>query len=130
MSQPWFDPQQFGMYFGAIGGGVGGSLAGMLGAITGILAPRGRGKVPVIAAWVLFMLAGTLSLALGVVALVSGQPYGIWYPLLLVGVILEGVCTPLLFAVVLPVYRMAEARKLAAEEIRSGPGMPPAIRPE
>jgi hypothetical protein len=87
MSEPWFDPQTFGMYFGAIGGGVGGSLVGILGGVTGMLAPRGRGRSALTVVWGLFAVAGVASFAAGVVALVTGQPYGIWYPLVLAGFI-------------------------------------------
>jgi len=129
MSEPWFNPQQFGTYFGAIGGGVGGSLIGILGGLTGTLAPRGKGKPIIVALWLLFSLAGDASLVFGALALATGQPYGIWFPLLLVGAIIGTLCPALLFRVVLPAYRQAEARKLAAEEIRGGSEVGPMIEP-
>ena len=118
MVDPWFDPIHFGTYFGAIGGSAVGLLGGILGTLTGVLAPKGKGRVPVIAAWIVSMALGVATLAVGIVAVVSGQPYGIWYPLVLLGAILGGITTMLLFLVVLPAYRAVEARKLAAEEIR------------
>jgi MFS family permease len=124
MSQPWFDPLQFATHFGAFGGGIGGSLLGILGALTGTLAPRGRGKGVVVGLWMLAAGAGIACLATGLVAVADRQPYGIWYPLLLTGFVVGGLATTLLFAVVLPAYRAAEARKLAAEEIRQGPTGP------
>ena len=118
MSDPWFDPMQFGMYFGAIGGSAAGILGGTLGALTGALAPRGKARTLVVGGWVFLMVVGVASLAMGVVAVIARQPYAIWYPLVLMGALLTGLTTSLLFARVLPTYRAAEARKLAAEELR------------
>ena len=64
-------------------------------------------------------IAGALSLVAGLVALASGQPYHVWYPLVLLG----GIPT-LVFGFLWPAMRQryiqAEQRALAAEEIRRG----------
>ena len=68
-------------------GAVAGSAVGLFGALIGTLASLGRGRRFVIGG--LFALAG-VGLVLGViglVALASGQPYAVWYPLLLLGVL-------------------------------------------
>ena len=80
MAEPWFDELAFGIGFGAIGGSVLGSMGALIGTAAGILVPRGRGR-----AWLLPLtpctaLLGLASLVLGLVALVAGQPYAIWYP--------------------------------------------------
>jgi hypothetical protein len=63
------------------------------------------------------MVIGISHLVLGLYALSVGQPYGIWYPLVLIG----GVLT-MLFAMLRPVvrkrYEEAEARKMEAAEFR------------
>jgi hypothetical protein len=69
-------------------GGIGGSVIGLLGALIGTLAGLGRAQT-----FVLTLSKGLLVLGLGfvlsgLVAVVLGQPYGVYYPLLLGGVIL------------------------------------------
>lgn len=117
MSEPWFEPNTFGALYGAIGGGVGGSLCGCLGGLIGYLAPRGKGRRFALGAMLTVVVAGLVQVGLGLVALVSGQPYGIWYPMLLCGGILTVVMGGLL-----PVVRMryvhAEQRRLQAEGLR------------
>ena len=60
---------------------------------------------------------GAVLLAAGLTALVGGQPYGVWFALLLPGVLLTTMIlsfTPL----VRMRYRQAEQRRLEAEEFR------------
>ncbi|MCI0331175.1 MAG: hypothetical protein L0196_09590 [candidate division Zixibacteria bacterium] len=105
---PWFDdPNRFGALFGAIVGGGGGTLGGLLGALAGKLAPRGKGRQIVVGGFVLFISVGAVLLAAGIYALVSGQPYAIFYPLLLCGGIFCAVMGGLL-PLVLKRYREAE----------------------
>lgn len=88
MAEPWFDPIRFGALYGGIGGGVLGALGGIVGAIAGSLAPKGKGRSFVLGAFAVMTLIGMAHLALGLYALFTGQPYGIWYPLVLIGGIL------------------------------------------
>jgi len=117
MAEPWFDPIQFGALYGGIGGGVLGSLGGVLGAVAGKLAPQGKARSFVMGAFTFFTLLGVVHLALGIYAVVSGQPYGIWYPLVLIGFLLA-----LLFGILKPVvrkrYEEAEARRMDAAAFR------------
>jgi MFS family permease len=118
MSEPWFsDPNQFGAWFGSIVGGVGGSLLGVLGAAAGTLAPRGKGRRAILGLMSLAAGLGGVMALVGVYALISGQPYAIWYPFLLCGIIFAGVTGPLV-VVVRRAYDLAEQRKLDAEAIR------------
>ncbi len=117
MSEPWFDPNTFGAMYGVIGGGVGGSLCGLLGALSGYLAPRGKGRRFVLGAMAFFVLAGVAQLAVGLTAVACGQPYGIWYPMVLCGGILAVVVGGL-FPGVRARYAQAEQRRIDAETIR------------
>ena len=84
-----------------------------------MLVPQGKGKRFVYGFGWMFLLIGTISLAFGLIALTAGQPYGIWYPPLLIGIVL----VPMM-AVMLPMlrlrYRQAEERKMQAEDFRRG----------
>ena len=117
MAEPWFDQNTFGALFGSIAGGVGGSLMGGWGGLAGWLAPKGRARGFIYASWVVFMVLGAISLAFGLYALAVGQPYGIWYPLVLIG----GILTVVLGALrptVRRTYEQAEARKMEAAAFR------------
>lgn len=116
---PWFDPNTFGGLYGAIVGGGGGTLFGIFGAVAGMLASRGQGRAFVFGGLLLFLVVGLANLAVGVYAVIMRQPYGIWYPLVLVGFIMT-----LLSSIFLPVMRLryaqAEARRMSAEQFRNG----------
>lgn len=119
MAEPWFDPNAFGAWYGGIVGGCGGALIGILGGIAGgVLVPRGKGKAFVLGAFWLITVLGAMSLLVGLFALVVGQPYGIWYPLCMVGFIYVAVCGGLI-PTVRRRYRQAEQRRMEAESIRT-----------
>ena len=119
MSDPWFpDPNMFGAIYGSVVGGVGGSLLGLLGAAAGTLAPQGKGRSWILGSMTAAVGLGVVQLAAGIVALATGQPYGIWYPLLLTGVIFTVVVGALL-PVVRRRYDEAEQRRMQAESIRA-----------
>ncbi len=117
MSEPWCDPNTFGMMYGVIGGGLGGTLGGLLGAAAGFLAPRGRGRGLILGGMAFFVAIGVIQAVLGLFALTSGQPYGIWYPMLLCGFIMA-VVIGCLIPVVRARYAQAEHRRIEAEAIR------------
>ena len=120
MSEPWFNEMWFGTLYGSIvGGGICGMGGGTLGGLIGYLAPQGKGRTVLLGAMKVFVLFGFLNLAFGLVALLAGQPYGIWY-----GPVLLGFLMPVLFGCLLPVarkrYAEAEQRRLQAESLRQG----------
>ena len=90
-----------------------GSLGRILGAAAGVLAPQGKGKGFILGDFRLMMLIGLGNLVAGLYAVAAGQPFGIWYPLLLIGFILT-----ILFSVLRPVvgkrYEEVESRKMEA----------------
>ena len=117
MAEPWFDPNTFGAYAGAILGGGGGTLAGLWGALAGTLAPRGKAKALVLGMGTLLAICGAILAGVGIYAWIESQPYGIWYPLVLSGAIIAGLCgglTPM----IAKRYAEADARRLAAEQFR------------
>ena len=78
----WWNPRMSGWV-----GGVGGAVLGTLGAIVGLLAGRGRARRVVIGLLMTILITGGTSLLMGLVALSLRQPYHVYYPLLLCGVI-------------------------------------------
>ena len=117
MAVPWFDPAQAGVYFGIAGAALG-TIGGILGAISGHCAPRGQGRRWVLGAyWALFGL-GCATVCLGGVALVSRQPYGVWWPFLLLGGIMAAV-TGGLIPIVRRRYSEVECRRMQAAGIRN-----------
>jgi hypothetical protein len=113
---PWWNGQTSN-WIGVIVGTSCGVLGGVIGTLAGIFAPRGKLKWLVFGSMVLALLAGVVSLAVGIVALCAQQPYAVWYPLILVGGILTlapGGLTPVVYRA----YRQAGARRLEAAELR------------
>ena len=87
------DPlQQAGQWFSnrsaALGGGIGGGLLGLWGALIGILSSRGKARGFVLGSANALLIIGIASLVGGVIAFASAQPYAVYYPLLLIGIIL------------------------------------------
>jgi hypothetical protein len=112
MSQPWFDANLWAW----IPGTVYGCLGGLWGALGGTLAPQGKARALVLGlGWLLLLTAAGL-LAAAVVALVDGQPYGVWYGLGLPGVLGVAVLGPL-FPLARLRYRQAEERRMQAEDL-------------
>ena len=66
-------------------GGIGGSLLGLIGAAIGVLAGIGAGRRAVVLLLIAMTALGGVLLTAGIVAVVLGQPYGVYYPLLLGG---------------------------------------------
>jgi hypothetical protein len=88
----WWSPQQIGLI-----GGIGGSVIGCFGALLGCLAGMGKARNFVLTTMKIFIALGILLTIGGFVAVVSSQPYAVWYALLLPGVILT-----LVFSLTLP----------------------------
>lgn len=112
MTQPWFDPNLYSW----IPGTALGCAAGLLGGLTGWLAPQGKARRPIVRSWIALWVGCWVLLAAGFLALAQHQPYGIWYGLLLPGVIGTAVLGGNL-PVILKRYREVELRRLAAKDL-------------
>ena len=108
----WWSPETGGWI-----GGAAGSAVGVLGAVIGTLCSLGRGRRIVIAGLLALGITGLLVLATGAVALALGQPYEVWYPLLLLGAL-----DPVLAFALLPTarrrYEGIELRQMRARDVR------------
>ncbi len=104
-------------YIGAIGGSGVGLLGGVFGVMAGVLAPRGKAKGLVVGLHVTLIVVGACMLVAGIVAVSMGQPYHVYYPLLLCGGIVSLVLGGLLPGTLMR-YRQAEQRKLDAGLLR------------
>lgn len=114
----WWDAQTGGLVGAVLGGGLG-TLGGLLGAAMGVMAPRGRYRRLLLGAQVGLVVLGVVILGAGVAAAATGQPFHVYYPLLLTGVVMSAVMGGLL-PVTRAQYRRAEQRKLDAEALRDG----------
>jgi xanthine/uracil permease len=107
---PWWSGQQAGLV-----GGIAGAVAGILGGLIGCLGGLGRTRRVALA--LMFGLAGVgvLALAVGVVALLGGQPYHVFFPPLLIGLVVT-VTTTALIPVVIQRIRADENQRMAAAD--------------
>jgi len=94
----WFD-ETTAMLIGAIGGSGFGCWGGILGFLANRFASKGKHRAFMMNAIRFTIGAGLVLLAFGLAALFSGQPYHVWYPLLLLGGIVTGVLFPCYFQV-------------------------------
>ena len=95
----WPDDPFVGAVWCVIGGGLG-TVLGVGGPIVGgYLVLRGRCRRGVLIALIAVGTVGLLCAAAGVAAIVDGQPYGVYYPLLVVGCGLYWVAIPLVPAI-------------------------------
>ncbi len=84
--------------------------------MVGWLAPRGRARGFIVRAWFALWAVAVVLLLMGIAARVNGQPWGVWYALLLpgaVGTLVVGVNS----VVILKSYREVEERRLTAKDL-------------
>jgi len=68
-------------------GAIGGALLGVWGALIGVLSSRGKARRFVLTSANAILIIGIASLVGGAVAFATGQPYAVYFPLLLIGII-------------------------------------------
>lgn len=112
MNDPWFDENLYSW----IPGTAFGVLVGLWGTLAGCLAPMGRARGLVMGFGWSLVLVGVCLLAAAAAAGLAGQPYGVWFSLLLPG-ILGVLLMPPLMLVIRTRYREAELRKVSAMDI-------------
>lgn len=99
-------------------GAIGGTICGCLGALIGTLNSLGRARRLVVSLSVGLVAFGVVCLAMGGIAWLSSQPYAVYYPLLLGGVICTAVFGGLLPQIVQR-YRQLELRKMMSMDVDS-----------
>jgi hypothetical protein len=98
---------------GGLIGGILGAILGCIGGLIGILAGMGKARRLVLGLMGATCVFGLVSLAIGLVALLLHQPYGVSYPLVLVGVL----CTVIMGTQLRTVrrrYERLELRRMTA----------------
>jgi hypothetical protein len=94
-------------------GGIGGSVLGCLGSILAVLAAKGRCRGFVVWTSLVFIVMGIMAFVMGVAAVVVGQPYAVWFPLLLIGFLLLSIL-PFRLRQFQKGYEDLEMRRMAA----------------
>jgi hypothetical protein len=111
ITEPWFPIQ-----YAWVPGTLYGVAAGGMGAIVGWLVPKGRARQGLLRAWFSLWAVAVILLLAGVAALLGGQPWDVWF-----GILLPGVIGTLVVGanslVILKAYREIETRRLAAKDL-------------
>lgn len=113
MNGVWFDPN----HWAWLPGTVFGCLVGLWGTLAGVFGPRGQARSLVVGFGLLLLAAAAVLLVAALIALRGGQPYGVWFALLLPGAQGVLILGPL-FPLVLKRYRQAEERRMQAEDFQ------------
>jgi len=106
----WTDRQ------GGLIGGIGGGTLGLLGATIGLLSGLGRGRAFVMGLMTVLTAIGVVALATGIYALARGQPFGVFYSLMLPGGLAAIICGGLI-PVTRKRYAEIELRRMEAANI-------------
>ncbi len=107
----WWSDQRAGMI-----GGIGGGAIGCLCALIGVLSGLGRARQLVISLCVGLFAFGAVCLVAGVIAWFISQPYAVYYPLLLAGIILTAVVGGNLPGIIRR-YRDIELRRMTSMDL-------------
>ena len=109
MTEPWFDPNHWAWLPGTLLG----CSVGLWGSLIGIFVPLGKGRALVTGFTLLLVLLAVGSVIAGLIALAQGQPFGVWFFLVVPGL---PIAIILLVALAfLPrLYQIAEAQRMRA----------------
>ncbi len=108
----WWDDRMGGLVGGTIG-----AVFGLLGAAVGVFAGRGKARDFVMGVCWAMRLVGVVCLVFGLLALVRSQPYGVWFPLLLPGILLLA----LGFGLVPTIRKRYDALELSRMQAKDAP---------
>ncbi len=100
-----------------IAGGICGTIIGCLGGLIGLLAGKGKARSFVTGLMKTLVACGAIGILSGIIALVTSQPYAVYYPLLLGGGITFIVFGALL-GTIRKRYERMELRKIQAMDVR------------
>lgn len=113
MNEPWIS--NMGMVGGILGSIIG-ILGGIIGTLAGVFVPRGKAKKLTLGVNTFAFALSSISLVVGIVAYLSGQPYGVWYGFGFCGLLgTSGFGSG--FWVILKRARDAELRKSMSEDL-------------
>lgn len=98
-------------------GGLGGSILGLLGALVGWLGSRGKAPGFVLGLTRALILLGALALVAGGVAVLGSQPWAVWFPLVLLGLVACGALGGA-YPGMARRYREAELRRMQSLDAR------------
>jgi hypothetical protein len=112
MIEPWFNPNAYAWLPGTLLGVVG----GIEGTLIGVWAPKGKHRAFVMGLLFVDLLVSCILLVVGVVALLTGQPFGIWYGLGFPGLLGLLILGPITW-VARKVYTEAELHKSMGEDL-------------
>lgn len=112
MESTWYDPDTLAWLPGVVMG----ITAAVLGVLTSKHAPSASHPTLILGGWLLFKTAAVLLTIVGIVAAWTEQPYGIWYGLMLPGLI--GIAVAY---IVLPGIRRRYAGAVQSEHGRDTP---------
>lgn len=112
MTEPWFDPNAYAW----IPGTTLGLFGALFGTLLGVLGSRGKAEGLIRGLFTGGLVAWGASALAGIAALLLGQPYGVWY-----GLLLPGVLGVVILLVLRPAmrrgYAEAEARRMHAQDL-------------
>jgi hypothetical protein len=98
---------------GNLAGAIGGGAIGCLGGLIGWFGARGKARAFVLGSTIVLTVLGVVATVVGLVALTWRQPYAVWYPLLLAGVIIVVIC-PVMLRRSVHRYREIELRRMTS----------------
>ena len=110
----WWSDRQAGLI-----GGIGGATIGCLAALLALMASRGLARSFVLGMLQALLGLGVVSSIAGIVALCMKQPYGVWMPLLLAGVLLLAII-PQRFRQIQRQYAELELRRMSSVDMLKG----------
>jgi Ca2+/Na+ antiporter len=111
----WFD-YNTGIIIGTLLGSLFGILGGLWGAFAGIYARKGKYKKLILSYAIILIGMSFISLCTGIVALLSKQPFYVWYPMVLVGFTITVTLTPSFF-LANRIYINAELKRMSLDDI-------------
>ena len=98
-------------------GSLGGCFVGLMGGVLGVFGGLVKARRFVLGLMKGMIVAGVVSLVVGVIALVKSQPWGVYYPLLMLGLITTGVFAGN-FRAVRRRYEQKELRKIESMDTK------------